>query len=506
MNNHGCYRIKQDNSRITKLRLYSCLLTINVGAGLAYAQDFEPVTTLGQTAGFTELQQRSGDAVQMVCGSFINAGVDQSRDDVAQQQVLFDKCGEMVHTANFLAGTNPDAPTRKALGISEDELGAAIQNVTGEEIAAAGSLATESASRQTSTVSRRLSGLLSRVSALQLSSANMNGTGVLIGAEQLATDFQSGGAAAADTSLESPVGFYVNGIGAATDKTATEGEDGFEATSTGISLGFDYLFTPKILGGLNLGYTSTSTDFDTSIDVEGGSLDSQQINFSGYGLWFSDSAYFDVIAGFSTGSFDMTRRIVINAAEGATDTTPPGGGDPEPNDGADDTVTADTDSSAVRFGIGGGYEFRSGGLSFAPYGRASLLSVDMDAYQETGDSALKLSVNKQSMDSLTGAVGFRLTKTISTSKAVVSPQLSFEIIHEFDDDSRQIVSTYVHDPRNLPLIVVTDNPDRNYYTIGAGVSAVLQGGTQLYTQIRSLQGLEDLNELSFSAGVRFEFM
>ncbi len=80
------------------------------------------------------------------------------------------------------------------------------------------------------------------------------------------------------------------------------------------------------------------------------------------------------------------------------------------------------------------------------------------------------------------------------------------MIHEFDDDSRQIVSTYVHDPRNLPLIVVTDSPDRNYYTIGAGASAVLQGGTQLYAEVRSLRSLEDLKELSFTAGVRFEFM
>ncbi|ASJ74273.1 autotransporter outer membrane beta-barrel domain-containing protein [Granulosicoccus antarcticus] len=488
-----------------------CLFVTTLGGGLVYAQDFEPSTSLGRTDGFTELQQRTGDAIQTVCGAFINAsqdpdgGIDNSRNDVAQQQVLFDKCGEMVHTANVLAGAEPgSAGTAKDLGITADELGAAVQNAAAEEVAAAGSLATESVARQSSTVGRRLSSLLSRVSSLQLSSANMTGAGGMIAAGSLATDSLVGGAAAADDALASPFGFYVNGLGARSDKDATEGEDGFEASSTGLSLGFDYLITPTIVGGVNLGYTSSTTDFDTTLDVDGGDLESEQINISGYGMWFSDSAYVDVIAGFSSGSFDMTRRIVINGAEGATDNSQPD--NPQANDGVNDTVRAETDSSAFRFGVGGGYEFRSGGLSFAPYGRISLLSVDLDAYQETGDSALKLSVNKQSIESLTGAVGFRLSKTFSTSKAIISPQLSVELIHEFDDDSRQIVSTYVHDPRNTQLIVVTDSPDRNYYTIGAGASAVLQGGTQLYTEIRSLQSLEDLKELSIAAGIRFEFM
>jgi len=79
------------------------------------------------------------------------------------------------------------------------------------------------------------------------------------------------------------------------------------------------------------------------------------------------------------------------------------------------------------------------------------------------------------------------------------------MIHEFLDDSRQIVSTYVHDPRSIPLTVVTDQPDRTYYTMGVGLSAVLTNGVQLYGQVRSLLDLDDLNEFSTTAGVRFAF-
>ncbi len=463
----------------------------------------EPATPLGQTAGLTDLQQRAGDAVQTVCRGLANTdnptlGIDETRADSAMQRELLDKCGEMVRTSVELTGTpTGEDGTSNGLGITSEQLGSALQNVTAEEIAAAGSLATESVSRQTNVIGRRLASLLSQVSSLQVSSANMRSSQALVFAGDMEQFRASGAGAAADEGAQAnPLGFYVSGLGAFAEKSATDGEDGFESNSAGISVGMDYLITSQFLAGLNLGYSSSTTDFDNTDDVAGGDLDSDQTNISAYGMWFNDVGYVDLIAGFGSGSYDMSRRVVIGATEEAID---------QDNTGANDTVFADTDSTAFRFGIGGGLEMRSGVLSFAPYSRLSYMSVDMDGYEETGDSALKLRVNSQSIDSLTGGFGFRLVGTYSGSKAIISPQFNVELVHEFMDDSRQIVSTYVHDPRSNPLIVVTDNPDRTYYTMGFGVSAVLASGTQLFSEVRSLMDLDDLNEISLTAGLRFEF-
>ncbi len=464
-------------------------------------QAYDPTTTLGSVDGLTEQQQRTGDAIQSVCGQFLATGAangefDTTREDVAQQQALFDACGEMVHTANSLAGN--DGPTAKDLGINEQQLAAALQNVAAEEVAAAGSLATESVAGQSNIVGRRLAGILSRASTLQVSSANIQGSNSIILAslpEEFALAESGGAAAADDPGLSSPLGFYINALGASARKTGTEREDGFSSDTGGISLGIDYLFTNSFLAGINLGFSSSVTDFTITDNVSGGSMDATQTNVSAYGMWFNDVGYIDVVAGFGAGSYDMDRRIIVPSADDAA----------EGNDGANATVTGNTDSTAGRISLGGGMEIRSGALSFAPYGRVSYLGVAMDGYEEEGESALKLRVESQDIDSLTTGFGFRLVGTYSGTKAIVSPQFNVEMIHEFLDDSRQIVSTYVHDPRNIPLVIVTDNPDRTYYTMGIGASAVFTNGLQLFGEVRSLMDLDDLNEFSTTAGLRFAF-
>ncbi len=458
---------------------------------------YEPIRPLGQLPGLTELQQRTGDAIQGVCGGFIAAGgneaIDASGDaDAEQQRGLFDKCGEMVHTANAISGTGAVV---KDLGLTTGQLGDALRNVAGEEIAAAGSLATESVSQQGDIVSRRLATVMSQVSTLQVSSASLINSNTILLAEQSdRIGVASGGSAGSENALGKAMGVYFNGIRSTVEKDLTDGEDGFDTDSTGFAIGVDYLFNAQMLAGLNLSYATSTTDFQLSDSVAGGDLESEQTNIAAYGLWMGERAYLDVVAGYGASTFDIQRRIQVNSATDA----------PAENDGADDTVFASTDSSSFRLSVGGGIELSRGAVTFAPYGRLSYLSVDMDGYDETGDSVLKLSVDSQDVESLTSGVGFRIVGTYSGSKAILSPQFSVELVHEFEDKQRQIVSSYVHDPRDVPLVIVTDNPDRNYYTVGIGLSAVLLNGVQLYGDVRSLLGLDDLNELAVSAGIRFE--
>ena len=90
------------------LSFASSLLFITLFSNAATA--VEPVNTLGSIGG-TDLQIATGNAVQAICGSFIaNRGEDLN----ANQATLFDKCGEMVQTANALTPNN-SGPTDKIL-------------------------------------------------------------------------------------------------------------------------------------------------------------------------------------------------------------------------------------------------------------------------------------------------------------------------------------------------------------------------------------------------------
>ena len=470
--------------------LAALLLTAG-GPLLAQAVDPAiPTTTLG-AAGGTPLQQATGDAVQMVCGGFV-----ANQDAVTADQVdLFDKCGEMVHTANRLAGN--DGPVAKDLGIDADELRSALQNIAGEEIAAAGSMATEAVGSQSSNVGAHLSSILARGSGLQVSSVNRQGPFALVALDRGAAAVPSGGGASDDAIGLGRWSTFVNGAFGSGGKSATMGEDGHDTDAQGITLGTDYRVTGNTALGLALGFARNATDFRESETVAGGSLDLQSTTLSLYGLWYGARYYADGIVSVGTGAYELERRILIPSAGGLVDA---GGA---PNDGADRTAVAETDGMQVRASIGGGAEFTQDKLVFAPYARLSLLAVSLDGYDESGAGGLNLRVDDQEIDSLTSAVGYRIVGTFSTSFSILSPQLSFEWVHEFADDSRDIVSRYINDPRSLELVAVTDDPDRNYYTAGIGLTSVLRNRVQLYGDYKTLLDLDGVSEHVLTLGARF---
>lgn len=463
------------------------------GVSLVYAE-FIPTLPLGQVGG-SDLQQRTGDAVQTVCGQFIAAmGVDQNAPNAAFQADLFDKCGEMVNTANALNGS--ETGIAKNLGINASQLQGALQNVAGEEAAAAGSLSTEISANQSANVTKRIASLLSGAAGLQVSSANVFGSnGVYAYAPQRA----SGGAASADPTNPGGVGVFVNGIVGESDRTASDGEDGFDASTSGITAGIDYSFSSNAVLGVAFGLTSHSADFTTSETVAGGGLDMDAVTFSIYGLLLRDDWYLDSVFSFGNGTVDLERRVFIPAAEGQMDA------DGGANDGADRTATAETDNSQVGISVGAGMDIVNGPFTLAPYARLSYLAVTIDAYDETGAQGLNLRVDEQDIDSLTVAFGFRLVAIKSTSFGVLAPQLSIELEHEFADDERELVSTYVHDPRQNQLIVATDAPDRDYLVAGMGISSVTPSGLQLFADVKSTIGLEAINDVVYTVGGRIAF-
>jgi len=445
------------------------------GLGVAHAE-FIPTRPLGQ-AGGSDLQQRTGDAVQAVCGQFIQNGIDDAAPNAALQADLFDKCGEMVNTANALNGA--EMGTARNLGISAEQLQGALQNVAGEEALASGSLSTEISADQSANVTKRIASLLSGTAGLQVSSANLFGSdGVFAFDQTQISGPMTGGAASLDPSNPSGLGAYVNGIVGEAARSGTESEDGFEATSTGITVGLDYNFNSQWVLGAAFGVTSHSADFIENENVAGGGLDMDSLALSLYGLWLGDDWYLDSIVSFGSGTVDLERRVVARA---------------------------ETDSTQLGFSVGAGMDIVNGPFTIAPYGRLSLLSVTIDAYDETGAQGLDLSVDEQDIESITSAFGFRLVAIKSTSFGVLAPQLSMELVHEFADNERELVTTYVNDPRQNELLVTTDAPDRDYLVAGMGISSVTRGGLQTFADVKSSIGLEGINDVVYTIGGRFEF-
>ena len=140
-----------------------------------------------------------------------------------------------------------------------------------------------------------------------------------------------------------------------------------------------------------------------------------------------------------------------------------------------------------------------------PYVRVEYLHLDVDAYTESGANGLDLKVQKQTVESLLTVLGGRASYAISTPFGVLLPQVRAEWRHEVLDDQRGIKAQFANDPFNVPFLIATDNPDRDYFALGAGIAAALARGISAFVDFETIVGLKNVTNHNFIAGVRFEF-
>ncbi len=133
--------------------------------------------------------------------------------------------------------------------------------------------------------------------------------------------------------------------------------------------------------------------------------------------------------------------------------------------------------------------------------------MDVDSYRERGAEAsgLNLDVDSQTWRSLTSVVGMQLSYAMSSSYAVWLPQARVGWVHQFENDATLMQAAYVNDPNGNILSANTDNPDRDCFELGLGVSAVFQGGMQAFLNYDTLLGFRNLKDHLFTLGVRWEF-
>lgn len=314
------------------------------------------------------------------------------------------------------------------------------------------------------------------------------------------------GQSAAATSWAGPnpfgrLGIFVNGTFGFGDKDTTSREAGFDFDTYGVTGGVDYRFTDNFVLGLAFGYATTDSDFAAAR----GELDVDAYTFSAFGTYYVGQLYFDGIFSYGWNDFDSTRNIVY--AVPSTDRA----GNPVPGTTTvNQTARSETDGTQYAFGLSAGYDFTARGFTFGPYGRLSYLKANVDAFQERIDNTnpgfgLALAINEQDIDSLTWALGGQASYALSTGFGVLVPQVRFEWEHEFLDSQRRITARFVSDPANTRILLDTDNPDRDYFNFGAGLSAVFQRGVSAFVYYETVLALRDVTAHQVAVGVRLAF-
>lgn len=435
--------------------------------------------------GLNSPQLAAANAIQAVCPTLVaNAAKLNS-----VQLELRDVCRAMVQTSNRQQGVGA---TAFGLNISQDQLANALQSVANEEAISQGSSVLETGARSNLRVlGARLANLRSGAGGLRVSALQREKPAALLAENtQASGPDERGGGASSD--IGGNLSGFINVNHNWGDKEASVREDAFDFRNRGGVIGADYRFSDNFVAGVAANFSRTNADITSG---DGGETRNRTYGFSLYGTSYQGPWYVDASINYSRTAFDTSRTVFI-----PSNVAPPGLQTISRN------ATGNTDGNQSSFGLGTGYKQAQGAWTVTPYGRLDYIRLSIDGYDESGSGSLDIHVDKQVLSSLQSALGAQLTYAISTATGVMVPQISLEWNHEFRNKQRTVTARYVNDPFGLSnFFIPTNDPDRNFATLGIGVSGVFKQGVSVFLTYERVLGLSLITANSLAGGVRLEF-
>lgn len=273
---------------------------------------------------------------------------------------------------------------------------------------------------------------------------------------------------------------------------------GFDYDNSSLTAGVDYRFTDNFVAGAALGYNHNRSNLDGNL----GKLSVDGYSLNGYFTWYhNNDFYIEGSAVIDWLNYDLQRNIayqIANVSNTGTTTV-------------SQTVTASPNGNQASFALSIGKDFNRGAWAASPYLRVVYSHLRLDAFNESADNpgaagaGLITSVSSRSLDSELGVLGGRLSYTQSYNWGVLVPNALLEWNHEFRNDPQTIVTRFIYDPTQTPIVITDPALDDSYFNVGIGLNAVLPGGRSGYVSWEHLVGFTGVHENRFSLGIRVEF-
>jgi outer membrane lipase/esterase len=488
------------------------------GAITVHAQALPPpiTTWVDQTPGVSENQRQAGYAVQRTCTQLSTPAEGGFQNTNLVKRDLFARCNEMANTAAQLLGRTGGTIVR-SLGLNTEQMMAGLQQVSGEELAAQGSLSTQVSAGQFANISGRLNALRLGTTAGRGRVARLdddpNDDSPLLAMDRRRA--LGGGAAAESQGADRPVGWFVESSYGFGDHDQTRSEDAFDFDSISVTTGTDYNFGSGVVG-ISFGFDRYQADFDNATLVSGGELEVEGMSGSVFGAWYSGGWNLNGIATYGSLESDVSRRALYSATAVAQATCVAN----TVNNlgcGANRTLSGNPDGSYIALGVTFGYELSAGGWDISPSLSANYRDVDIDGYAERDSFAnggLALAYDDQTIKSKRAIAAVAFSRPISRTFGVLVPSFRAEWHHEFEDDARAFNVKYANDDtasaRNFACTVscftiLTDEVDSDFAVASVGLSAVFAQRLQAYVFYEALLGSANLSGNSIALGLRGQF-
>lgn len=270
----------------------------------------------------------------------------------------------------------------------------------------------------------------------------------------------------------------------ALDRDVTAFEDGYDSDIVRLTGGVDHQFTEKTIAGLAISYYNHDGDFDS-----GGDFDNDSYGLTAFASFLPlEQTFVQATVGYAFKKYDRTRMAFFNM--GGTTTRGPAQGD--------------YDAKEYSAGILAGYDHAMGNVTIGPRVGLDWIYNDFDGYSESGTTGLELVFYDADETSLQGRLGVTGSMAVNTNFGVVSPQVNVDWVHEFKDDQRTESFSFVDDSSRIVFQYQDEKPDRNFFEVAVGVSAVLPNGWLPYAQFRTIVGHDYLDSYVGAVGFRKE--
>ena len=272
------------------------------------------------------------------------------------------------------------------------------------------------------------------------------------------------------------------------DRDTTEFEVGYDSDVVGGTIGADVLIKNAWVVGMAFDYKRWKGDYNS-----GGDFDTDIYRPIIYASFFPVTGLFaDVFLSYAWNDVSDDRlRQYTNEAD----------------DTFGGNISSKPDTEEFKVGVSLGYDYPFRQFTVGPRLSVDYLSADFDSFREKGISGLELEYDKDSRVSFQSKLGLQASMPISTSFGVVVPQIRGDWIHEYSDNQRSVSVRFRQDLRDNPATFSfqTDEPDRDYFEISAGLLVALPQSIQVFGNYRTLQGHDFVDSYSATAGFRVEF-
>jgi outer membrane autotransporter protein len=292
-------------------------------------------------------------------------------------------------------------------------------------------------------------------------------------------------------------GFFATGIIDTGGFSADSTRPGFDFHNASLTAGVDYRFTDAFVAGAALGYNTSNS----SLDQNQGKVDVDSYSLNGYFSWYhNNDFYIEGSAVYDWLNYDLSRNIVYQIASLS------GSG----NTSINQTATASPGGKQASLSLSIGKDFNYGAWAVSPYLRGIYSHLTLDGFSESindqnAGSGLGTSVDSRSITSELAVLGGRVSHTTSFDWGVLVPNAMIEWNHDFKNDPQTVVTRFLADPTQTPIVLTEAPTDQNYFNLGIGVNAIMPQGRSGYLLWEHLVGFAGAHENRFSLGIRIEF-